>query len=120
MSSFEEGYRLTEELLKRKRTFTALMAFDDLTAFGAIRALAKAGIRVPEHCSVIGFDDVAPASLCTPALTTIRQPMESMGASAVSIVLEAINATQENRKALAIHQKVAPELIVRESTRALR
>src|SRR6266481_8166530 len=56
-SSFEQGYKLTEELLHRRRPFTALMAFDDMTAFGAIRALAKAGIRVPGQCSVVGFDD---------------------------------------------------------------
>ena len=47
ISGFEEGYKLTEELIKRKRPFTALMAFDDMTAFGAIRALNRAGIRVP-------------------------------------------------------------------------
>jgi len=57
-SSFEDGYKLTGELLRRRRSFTALMAFDDMTAFGAIRALAKAGIRVPDQCSVVGFDDV--------------------------------------------------------------
>src|SRR2546425_1493170 len=73
-SSFEAGYKLTEELIKRKRPFTALMAFDDMTAFGAIRALAKAGLRVPENCSVVGFDDVAASSLYTPPLTTVRQP----------------------------------------------
>ena len=79
ISSFEAGYKLTEDLLKQKRPFTALMAFDDMTAFGAIRALAKAGLRVPEHCSVIGFDDVAVSSLYTPSLSTMRQPMEAMG-----------------------------------------
>src|SRR6202047_2825736 len=76
VSSFEAGYKLTEELVKHRRPFTALVAFDDMTAFGAIRALAKAGLRVPEHYSVIGFDDVATATLYTPALTTVRQPME--------------------------------------------
>ena len=83
---------MTEELLRRRRPFTALMAFDDMTAFGAIRALGKAGIRVPEQCSVIGFDDVAPAAIYSPALTTVRQPMEVMGTAAATIVLEAINA----------------------------
>src|SRR5690348_10273366 len=77
LSGFEEGYKLTEELIRRKRPFTAIAAFDDMTAFGSIRALNKAGIRVPEQCSVIGFDDVAPSAVYTPALTTIRQPMES-------------------------------------------
>jgi LacI family transcriptional regulator len=119
ISSFEAGYKLTEDLLKQKRPFTALMAFDDMTAFGAIRALAKAGLRVPEHCSVIGFDDVAASSLYTPSLTSVRQPMEVMGTMAVSIVLEGINAVQEKREVTAVHRKVAPELAVRESTRSL-
>ena len=118
-SSFEAGYKLTEDLLRQKRPFTALMAFDDMTAFGAIRALAKAGLRVPEHCSVVGFDDVAPSSLYTPPLTTVRQPMEVMGAMAVSIVLDGINAVQDKREVSAVHRKVAPELAVRESTRNL-
>jgi len=118
-SSFEAGYTLTEDLVKQKHPFTALVAFDDMTAFGAIRALAKAGLRVPEHCSVIGFDDVAASGLYTPALTTVRQPMEAMGAMAASIVLEGINAVQEKREAQAVHRKLAPELVVRESTRVL-
>jgi LacI family transcriptional regulator len=117
ISSFEAGYKLTEELLKRRRSFTALMAFDDMSAFGAIRALAKADIRVPDQCSVIGFDDVAPAALYTPALTTVRQPMEGMGSLAVSIVLDGINGVQEKRDVAPLHRKVAPELVVRESTR---
>ena len=119
ISSFEAGYKLTEELIKQKRPFTALMAFDDMTAFGAIRAMAKAGIRVPEHCSVIGFDDVAACGLYTPPLTTIRQPMEAMGATAASIVVDGINAVQEKRAVSATHRKLAPELAVRESTRRL-
>jgi LacI family transcriptional regulator len=119
-SGFDIGFRLTEELLKKKKPFTALMAFDDLTAFGAIRALSKAGLRVPDDCSVIGFDDVAAASLCTPSLTTIRQPMEYMGTMAVGILMDSINARQENREFTATHPHVAPELVVRESTKTLR
>jgi DNA-binding LacI/PurR family transcriptional regulator len=119
ISSFEAGHKLTEELLKQKRPFTALMAFDDMTAFGAIRALAKAGLQVPQDCSVIGFDDVAVSSLYTPSLTTVRQPMEAMGAMAVSIALEGINAVLEKRELVAVHRKMAPELAVRESTRSL-
>ena len=116
-SSFEFGSKMIEELLKRNRRFTALMAFDDMTAYGAIRALSKAGVKIPEHCSVIGFDDVAPAALSVPSLTTVRQPMEAMGVTAVSILLDAINAATEKRELPAVHRKVAPELVVRESTR---
>jgi LacI family transcriptional regulator len=95
------------------------VAFDDMTAFGAIRALSKGGLRVPEHCSVIGFDDIAASSLYTPSLTTVRQPMEVMGTMAVSIIVDGINAVQEKREFSAVHRKVAPELAVRESTRSL-
>ena len=119
LSSFESGHKLTEELIRQKRPFTALLAFDDMSAFGALRALNRAGIRVPEQCSVIGFDDVATSAIYTPSLTTVRQPMEAMGASAVGIVVDGINAVLEKREVGATHRKVAPELVVRESTRSL-
>jgi LacI family transcriptional regulator len=119
LSSFEAGQKLTDELIKQKRPFTALLAFDDMSAFGAIRALAKSGVRVPEQCSVIGFDDVATSALYTPSLTTVRQPMEAMGSSAVGIVVDGINAVLEKREVGATHRKVAPELVVRESTRSV-
>jgi LacI family transcriptional regulator len=120
MSGFEGGYKLTLELLKRKHPFTAVLAFDDMSALGALRALAKAQVRVPEQCSVIGFDDTLPASICTPPLTTVRQPMEPMGALAVTVLLEGIAAVQETRDFRAVHRKVAPELVVRESTAPLK
>lgn len=119
ISSFEAGYKLTDDLIKQKRPFTAILAFDDMTAFGAIRALTKAGLRVPEQCSVIGFDDVATCALYSPPLTTIRQPMQTMGATAVGIVVDGINAVLEKRDNAALHRKVAPELVVRESTHSL-
>ena len=119
ISSFEAGYKLTEELIKRRRPFTAIMAFDDMTAFGTIRALSKANIPLPEQCSVIGFDDVVQAALCTPSLTTVRQPMEAMGSLAVSIVVDGINSVLEKREVAAVHRKVIPELVIRDSTRSL-
>jgi LacI family transcriptional regulator len=119
ISSFEVGYQLTEELIKQKRPFTAILAFDDMTAFGAIRALAKAGVRVPENCSVIGFDDVATSNLYNPPLTTIRQPLEAMGTTAAGIVIEGINSVQEKREMPAVHRKLAPEIAVRESSKTL-
>jgi LacI family transcriptional regulator len=118
-SSFESGYRYTEELLEQKKKFTAVMAFDDLTALGAIRALTKAGVKVPEQCSVTGFDDIALSSLAAPSLTTIRQPMEAMGGLAVNIVMDGINAALEKRDWNAVNQKMNPELVIRDSTRAV-
>src|SRR4029077_21171824 len=83
----DDAFRITEELLKQKRSFTALMAYDDMTAFGALRALANTGIKVQQECSIIGFDDVKPSHLLVPSLTTARQHMEAMGATAASILI---------------------------------
>lgn len=114
--AFDTAYRITEELLRSGRSFTALMAYDDISALGAIRALVKAGVDIPEQCSVIGFDDTAPAALAVPALTTIRQPMETMGAAAVETVVDAITASLEHMEFAPVQRRLAPELIVREST----
>jgi len=118
-SSFDSGFRFAEEWLERKKKFTALMAFDDLAALGAIRALTKHGVKVPEQCSVTGFDDVALSSLAVPALTTVRQPMEAMGTMAVNIVMEGINASLEKREWKVANHKMNPELVIRDSTRAV-
>ncbi len=118
-SGFEAGFELTEMLIAKRLPFTALMAFDDLTAFGSIRALAKAGLSVPDNCSVIGFDDVAASSLYTPPLTTVRQPMELMGSMAATVVLDGIGAVVDKRKVTVVHRKVAPEFVVRGSSRNL-
>lgn len=117
-SSFEGGYRAVEELVRRKKPFTAVLAFDDMTALGVIRGLTECGIKVPEQCSVIGFDDVAPAALASPALTTVRQPMDAMGSAAVEIVVESLSADLSPGEIAVVHRKMTPELVVRESTRA--
>ena len=118
-SSFEAGSQLTTELLRRGKSFTALLAYDDVTALGALRALKNKGLRVPEDCSVIGFDDVAQAGLSVPSLTTVRQPMEAMGAMSAGIVLEAIKAVDQKREFAVVRRKIPAELVVRESTRSL-
>jgi LacI family transcriptional regulator len=118
-SGFEGGYRFTEEWLQRKKKFTAVLAFDDLTALGAIRALSKGGVKVPDQCSVIGFDDVPLSALAAPSLTTVRQPLEAMGNLAVNMVMEGINAGIEKRDWNTANQKMNPELVIRDSTRAV-
>jgi LacI family transcriptional regulator len=118
-SGFEAGLALTKRLVDHGQRFTALMAFDDMSALGAIRALNTAGIDVPGQCSVIGFDDVSHAGLITPALTTIRQPMDLMGSMSVNIALEAIKAEEESKQFAAVHRRLAPKLMARDSTRSL-
>ncbi|HMH79322.1 MAG TPA: substrate-binding domain-containing protein [Candidatus Acidoferrum sp.] len=68
---------------------------------------------------MIGFDDVAMSAMSAPSLTTVRQPLEAMGNLAVNIVMEGINAAQEKRDWTITHHRVAPELVIRESTRAI-
>ena len=68
---------------------------------------------------MIGFDDVPPSGLAVPALTTVRQPMEALGTAAVGIIMEGINAAIEDREFSAVQRQLAPELVVRDSTRAI-
>lgn len=119
-SSFEAAAQLTTELLRHGKSFTALMAYDDMTALGALRALKMKSLAVPEDCSVIGFDDVAQASLSVPSLTTVRQPMEAMGSISVGMILDAITAVHQKRDIPVVRRKIPAELVVRESTRALK
>lgn len=118
-SGFEAGIKATEELLRRRRQFTAIMAFDDMTALGCMRTLALAGVKVPEKCSVIGFDDISPASLTVPALTTVRQPMEAMGDIAAAMIIDLLRAGPEIPELAVEIRKMSPELVVRESTRSI-
>jgi LacI family transcriptional regulator len=115
-SSYEEAYSMTRGMLQRRRPFTALMAFDDMTAFGVIRALHQAGKRVPEDCAVMGFDDVGAAAYYNPPLTTIRQPLEKLGEIGVEILTQAIDASVAGEPFIAVHRRIEPELVVREST----
>jgi LacI family transcriptional regulator len=118
-SSFEAGGQLTTELLRAGSSFTALLAYDDVTALGAMRALKNRGLRVPEDCSVVGFDDVAQASLSLPSLTTVRQPMEAMGSMSVGMMLDAIKAVDQKLDIPVVRRKIPAKLVARESTRTL-
>ncbi len=111
IDSFEDGYRSVTQLLEAGKEFTAFMAFDDLSALGAIRALRENGLEVPEDCSVIGFDDIPAASFCTPGLTTIRQPMERMGSEAVDLVFQQIQQMSPS-----VTRNVSAELVIRQSS----
>ena len=95
--------------------FTAVVAFDDLTALGVVRGLSESGIRVPQDCSVMGFDDVLPAAVATPPITTIRQPLKEMGLEAATRVLQAIRRGQGGEEKTWLHMP-APELVLRMST----
>ena len=106
------GYPCVKQLLARNKTFTALFAYNDLSAIGAIWALQEAGIRVPEDVSVVGFDDVPLAVFSSPGLTTVRQPLQRMGQIAAKTVIDRI----EGKAAFQAEIVIEPELVVRSST----
>jgi DNA-binding LacI/PurR family transcriptional regulator len=113
-SSPQLGYEATRKLLASKKPFTALFAFNDISAIGAIHALRESGRRVPEDVSVVGFDDIQSAAFQNPALTTVRQPLREMGVMAAETLLQRVNAPANAPypKEIAID----PQLIVRAST----
>jgi DNA-binding LacI/PurR family transcriptional regulator len=106
------GYPFTKQLLARQKPFTALFAYNDISAIGAIRALQEQGLRVPQDVSVMGFDDIPGAAFHSPSLTTVRQPLNRMGEVAAQTLLERIEAKKDYIPEIAIE----PELVIREST----
>jgi LacI family transcriptional regulator len=109
--SYEGGYTAARDLLANGGEFTALFAFSDVMAIGAIRALWDAGKRVPEDISVVGFDGLPIGSYLVPQLTTIAQPVASMAEKGVQILLSAIESGANAR-----YETVPFALCPREST----
>jgi DNA-binding LacI/PurR family transcriptional regulator len=95
------------------RGATALVCASDPLALGAIRAVRRSGLRVPDDVSVVGYDDSAFMSAVEPPLTTVRQPIEAMGRAAVSLLLAQIRGEEPSTEELLFE----PELVVRKSTR---
>ena len=110
------GYLRALELLKEKELPTAIFASYDQIALGAIRAFQEHGIRVPEDISIIGFDNIVMDNYHPVKLTSITNPVEQMGITAVKILLDAIRHPGTH-----VIQNVSLQsrLIVRESTRAM-
>ncbi|MCJ2376802.1 substrate-binding domain-containing protein [Vibrio sp. ZSDZ34] len=111
------GERAMEKLLSSKIHFTAVFVANDQMAFGAITALSKAGIDVPEQVSVVGFDDHEVSNAFSPALTTIKQPSESIGRAAALKVANQLNIYCDKLGQECGSESVS--LIVRESCLAI-
>jgi LacI family transcriptional regulator len=108
---YEEGYALGRELLERGRRFTALFAFNDISAIGAMRAFLDAGLGIPQDVSVVGFDDIQSAAFLNPSLTTVRQPLHAMGELAGRVLLQRLAGGEAPEEVI-----VEPELVVRGSS----
>lgn len=111
-SSPSVGYPYGKQLIEKKRPFTALFAYNDISAIGAIRAFQESGFRVPQNISVVGFDDIPAAAFHYPSLTTVRQPLHKMGEIAVEILIARIDGQKEWPREISVQ----PEIIQREST----
>ena len=107
----EISYPGIRKLVQSRRPFTAVLCFNDVSAMGTIRALHEAGLHVPDDVSVLGFDDIQSSAYQVPSLTTIRQPLRTMGMRAAEALLKKLSG-----KATPDMIRVNPELIVREST----
>jgi LacI family transcriptional regulator len=110
------GFAAAERLLSLPEPPTAIFAANDEMAFGAIDAAASRGLKVPDDVSIVGFDDIPTSSHVFPRLTTIRQPYEALAECAVREVVAMI----EGRAPAAARIAFATELVVRDSTAALR
>lgn len=116
LTSPELGYPVVQQLLASGRSFSALVAFNDVSAIGAIRALQDMKLRVPEDVSVMGFDDIAAAAYTLPRLTTINQSLEEIGRIATQSLLNRIHNTAKPGDEITVE----PTLVVRESTGPVR
>jgi LacI family transcriptional regulator len=113
-SNFEipGGFEAAGYLLDLPESPTAIFAFNDNLAIGAIQAARTRGLRVPDDLSIVGFDDIEHATIVTPMLTTVRQPLAEMGRTAVSLLVRLL----ERQHFETLHVELATRLVVRDST----
>ena len=113
----DSGYQATARLLERHVPFTAIFAFNDHSAIGAIARLKEHGLQIPQDVSVVGFDDIPSAQTNNPSLTTVRQPLRAMGETAANALLSYIEP--QTRKEIPATLVVKPDFVVRNSTAAV-
>ena len=115
-SDYQEsgGFRAMNELLSASAQFTAVIAANDQMAYGARLALHRAGLRVPEDVSLLGFDDLPHSAFTLPPLTSVRQSVYEIGTSVAKAMFDLLNKRNPPSRL------VEAELVVRESTRIFR
>lgn len=113
--SIETGFKVGNELLKRKTLPTAIFCANDHLSLGVIKALHGAKVKIPQDVSIIGFDGIPESEYFIPALTTVRQDFNSLGKMAMSRVLAQLKNNDHHETLM-----IKPELIVRDSTQRLK
>ena len=112
--SMEDGYQASKKLLRQMPDVTAIMAFSDTIAVGAMRAICDAGKRVPDDISVVGFDGISLSNYCIPRLTTIRQDTDRMAFEGVDLMFRQIHYPDDGRDT-----SIPFQLVERESVKKM-
>jgi len=107
----KDGYERTKQLFEKELDFTAIFAYNDMMAFGAMQAIKEKGLRIPEDIGLVGYDDIPFSSLISPALSTIRLKKQELGAESVKLLLSRINGNRKKAKKIMLDV----ELITRET-----
>jgi len=109
--SMEDGYKRTKQMLEKNLDFTAMFAYNDMMAFGAMQAIKEKGLKIPEDIGLVGYDDIPFSSLISPPLTTIRLKKQDLGVESVKLLLSRINANRKKAKKIMLDV----ELVIRET-----
>jgi LacI family transcriptional regulator len=112
----KSGYRLCQFFLRGPNPPTALFVCNDLMAIGALCAAHEMAVKVPEELSIIGFDDIALASMTIPRLSTVSQPKQDIGKIVTKLLIERIQDRSLPTRKIVIQ----PELIIRNSCSRIR
>ncbi len=112
--SEESGYAGFSHLVNLKNPPSAIFCSNDLMAIGAMRAAADMGVEIPKSVSIVGYDDIRLSSFVNPRLTTIHQPIDLVGKTAVEVLLRALSGRESSPQQVVLR----PELIVRKSCEA--
>ena len=109
--NIKDGYERTKQLLEKELNFTAIFAYNDMMAFGAMQAIREKGLRIPEDIGLVGYDDIPFSSLISPALTTIRLKKQDLGVESVKLLFSRINGSRKKIKKIMLDI----ELVIRET-----
>ena len=96
--NIEDGYERIKQMLEKNLDFTAIFAYNDMMAFGAMQAIKEKGLRIPEDIGLVGYDDIPFSSLMAPPLTTIRLKKQDLGIESVKLLLSRINGNRKKAK----------------------
>lgn len=113
---YKYGIEAAEKIIEDDLGITAIFATADILAMGVIKGIQEKRLRVPDDISVIGFDDIYFANLCTPSLTTVRQHIGEKGSAVMELLLESIEGEEVSKRDIII----PVDIIERDSVKDIR